>query len=384
MSDTTPPSPGRIPTVPIRRSGATVYISRPEINPEVRDFVRRSADELQDEYHRIERRTSEDPGTAGDQGEENWAALLRERLPDNFKIVTKGRILTESGWASRQMDVLVLRPSYPRILIGRKLYLSGGVAAAFECKVTLRSNHVKAAFEKFTELKRRLTLRLGSPYRELNAGVICGLLAHSHCWKGRTARPIENVQRAAEQWDGSLVTQPRESLDFICVADLATWKVQRSHMVPSLPYWSDHFVGIYGAEGVAETAYLCYPEGDGQSYSPIGTLVSGLYADLAWDYPDMRHLEAYFRDVNMRGSGAGSPRKWPLSVVYSDATRKGVQDGRLSQGRMTSGPTRSRTRLALPQLHSQIPELLCARHCPWRCVRRASGLGMARLLRRPS
>jgi hypothetical protein len=47
--------------------------------------------------------------------------------------VTKGRILTETGYASPQIDVLILHPSYPKILLDKKMYLSGGVAAAFEC-----------------------------------------------------------------------------------------------------------------------------------------------------------------------------------------------------------------------------------------------------------
>jgi len=33
--------------------------------------------EIEEEYNRIRKRAYEDPGTAGDQGEENWAELLR-------------------------------------------------------------------------------------------------------------------------------------------------------------------------------------------------------------------------------------------------------------------------------------------------------------------
>ena len=85
------------------------------------------------------------PSTAGDQGEENWATLLRKWLPNYFHIVTKGRILTDSGYASPQVDILVLYPSYPKILLDKKLYLSGGVAAAFECKTTLKAADIKKA-----------------------------------------------------------------------------------------------------------------------------------------------------------------------------------------------------------------------------------------------
>lgn len=40
-------------------------------------FMRQLSDEIAAEYDRIQKRTTEDPGTAGDQGEENWAELLR-------------------------------------------------------------------------------------------------------------------------------------------------------------------------------------------------------------------------------------------------------------------------------------------------------------------
>src|ERR1700737_4533681 len=84
---------------------------------EIHDFVVSSQRAIEEEYARIRKRAAEDPGTAGDQGEENWATLLREWLPTYFHIVTKGRILTETGYASPQVDVLVLMPSYPRILL---------------------------------------------------------------------------------------------------------------------------------------------------------------------------------------------------------------------------------------------------------------------------
>ena len=45
------------------------------------NFMEQISDEMSAEYHRIQRRAAEDPGTAGDQGEENWAELLRGWIP---------------------------------------------------------------------------------------------------------------------------------------------------------------------------------------------------------------------------------------------------------------------------------------------------------------
>ena len=93
---------------------------------ELDDFLQGVSAEIAREYERIQRRATEDPGTAGDQGEENWATVLRNWLPPTYQIVTKGRILGPTGEASPQVDVLVLTPAYPRQLLDRQLYLAGG------------------------------------------------------------------------------------------------------------------------------------------------------------------------------------------------------------------------------------------------------------------
>ena len=63
-------------------------------NHDIHDFFNSSQQVIAREYARIRKRANEDPGTAGDQGEENWATLLRGWLPPYFHVVTKGRILT--------------------------------------------------------------------------------------------------------------------------------------------------------------------------------------------------------------------------------------------------------------------------------------------------
>jgi hypothetical protein len=145
---------------------------------DIHDFLISSNRVIAQEYERIRKRASEDSGTAGDQGEENWAELLRMWLPPYYHVVTKGRILTETGYRSPQIDILVLYPSYPKILLNKKLYLSGGVAAAFECKLTLKADHVDKSINTCAEIKRNLGKRIGTPYKELNSSIIFRLLAH--------------------------------------------------------------------------------------------------------------------------------------------------------------------------------------------------------------
>ena len=109
---------------------------------ELHAFMGQLQADIAADYERIRNRVSEDPGTAGDDGEETWAGLLREWLPPTYTVVTKGRVIAPDGKASPQVDVLVLKGVYPKKLLNRKMYLSAGVAAAFECKLTLRSEKI--------------------------------------------------------------------------------------------------------------------------------------------------------------------------------------------------------------------------------------------------
>jgi hypothetical protein len=86
-------------------------------NHELHDFMSQLTEDIRSEYERIQKRVFEDPGTAGDEGEENWAELLRKWLPSGYRVVTKGRILGYQGIASPQVDIIVLHPSYPEYLV---------------------------------------------------------------------------------------------------------------------------------------------------------------------------------------------------------------------------------------------------------------------------
>lgn len=76
---------------------------------------------MAERYESIYKRTVDDPGTAGDRGEENWAELFGEWLPQYFHVVTTGQLLNHDGHTSPQIDVLVLSPSYPKQLLSEKL-----------------------------------------------------------------------------------------------------------------------------------------------------------------------------------------------------------------------------------------------------------------------
>lgn len=186
----------------------------------IHDYMISAQHRIEEAYARIRKHSSEDPGTAGDQGEKDWCKFLREWLPKYFHVVNKGIIITDSGYSSPQIDLLVLNPSYPPMLLDEKQYLAGGVVAAFECKTTLKAEHVKKAVETSAEIRRHLPKRTGTPYKELNSTIVYGLLAHSHTWRGEGSTPLDNIEKALKEADSNYVQHPIECIDLITVADL--------------------------------------------------------------------------------------------------------------------------------------------------------------------
>lgn len=300
------------------------------------DFMNSATQEIEDEYNRIQKRATEDPGTAGDQGEENWATLLRNWLPSTFQVVTKGRILSHKGIASPQVDVIVLQPEYPKHLLDKKLYLAGGVLAVFECKITLKSKHIEEFVKNSIELKEHLHKRVGTPYRELQSSIIYGLLAHSHSWKGDNSTPVKNIEKKLRECDNSYIKHPIQTPDIICVADLATWRISKITFIgpKQVPDWKN-MIRIYGENGSATTAYLCHSNelGQTESFTPIGAMLTSLLTKLAWEYPNLRTFASYFELTNIQGTGEGINRKWDSSI-YSNKIRENVEAGQLSNGKL--------------------------------------------------
>jgi hypothetical protein len=80
------------------------------------------------------------------------------------------------------------------------------VAAAFECKTTLITSHIKEAVETAVVVKSLCTPRFGSPYQELRAPIIYGLLAHTRDWKSQGSDPLSNIDNKLRAEDEAVVT----------------------------------------------------------------------------------------------------------------------------------------------------------------------------------
>lgn len=285
---------------------------------ELHEFLKRANEEIKREYERICWRVLEDPGTAGDQGEENWKKLLKLWLPSDFEIVTKGRILGSDGTASPQVDVIVLSPDYPKQLIDCKLYLAGGVVAAFECKTTLQSYHIKKLMENSHIISTLSHSDGGNPRNDLKRKIYYGLLAHSHDWKKPHSKPKKNVYNAIIKHDADFITHPIEMPDIICVADVATWRSCKFVIPPQQNITPEDVLG--------NTKILsCYIEANTTEsyYTPIGSMVFCLLERLSWERHSLRDIVSYMQALNIEGSGHGRSRFWPVEVL-SVNTRENI------------------------------------------------------------
>lgn len=300
------------------------------------DFMHQISNEMAAEYNRIQMRATEDPGTAGDQGEENWAELLRDWLPRTYEVVTKGRIISQEGVTSPQIDVLVLKGEYPKRLLNKKLYLAAGIAAAFECKITLKASHIVEAVKNCAIIKSLYSKRTGTPYKELHSPLVYGVLAHSHGWKGEASTPEENIEQRLRDADTLHTSHPRLQLDLLCVADLAAWISSKiTFFGPRQTRDWSTMASVYGVNGSATSSYIGFTRTHEQQviqFTPIGVLISFLSQKLAWENPLLRDLADYYRITNIAGSGKGYMRMWPSSI-YSDEIRPRVEACQLSNGR---------------------------------------------------
>ena len=292
---------------------------------DLHDFLRQTSNDIAEEYDRIQKRATEDPGTAGDQGEENWAKVLRGWLPSTYKVVTKGQIISQDGQTSPQVDVLVLKDVYPEKLLDKKQYLAAGVAAAFECKTTLKAEHIDKTIENSVKIKNLYPVRAGTPYKELHAPIVYGLLAHSHCWKAPNSTPEKNIEQKLWESDQLHVSHPRQTLDLLCVADLGTWVTIKLSFIrqPSIPTSPE-----------IKTAYVggtFSHSNQTEHFQPIANLIHHLLIRLAWENIALRDLVEYYRNAGISGLKEGLLRNWSMSVISADVRRAREEGVRLSQ-----------------------------------------------------
>jgi Domain of unknown function (DUF6602) len=297
---------------------------------ELETFLEQDLIEMRSEYDRIRARTREDPETAGDEGEEAWAAVLREWLPSSYQIRLKGRILGADGAAGPQVDIVVLRPGYPKRLLDKKLYLAGGVAAVFECKNTLTAAHIVKTWQN-VEAVNALEGAVGeeTPFRALVPTIFYGLLAHGHSWDKPRSDPAGIITGKVSDLVNS-TDRMRDVLSLICVANLASWDVFRMTydgpglFAPDLWEARKQLLGISSDEASCSLQYnlaLSNVEVPEPS-NPVGVLVAGVIGRLAFSDSTLRPLSQYFYAAGMGGrmGVAVVSRRFPVESQFSAET----------------------------------------------------------------
>ena len=282
----------------------------------LQDLMNSATKRMEEDYNRTRQRSRSDPGTAGDQGEIDWAGLLRQCLPATFHVVTKGRILDHAGNESPQVDVLVLRPSYPQFLLEKKHYLSAGVLAAFECKLTLRAGDIRDFFLHAPLVKRISETRRGTPLRELESPLLYGFLAHSHQWKSNQAKVISRVEGEIKEGMEQNILHPREMPDLLCVANLATWSAMKEAKE------------IFGSALTPSGRFVRHQEAI-RPLSTIGAMVSVLLDKLSRNEKSLEPFAHYFREADLSGIGAISVgrKTWSPESAYSDELLHALKSG---------------------------------------------------------
>ena len=273
-------------------------------------------------YDSIHDPSNENTETIGNQRKEIWAELLRGLLPGTYQVVTNARIINQDRETSPNVDILVLKDCSSKQLPKERLYSTSDVAAAFECKASLRASHIADALQTCAKIKDLYPLRVGTPYRELHAPIVYGLLASSHTWKGNNSTPELNIARNLCKYDHLHVSHPRQALDLLCVADLGAWTSFKSAFVSR----QDE------PEKLALSSYvesILFRDDQFGHFKPIVSLISNLAQRLAWEDPTLRHLTECYWITNIRDNSQSNLRLWSSSI-YSEIVRRRAEAGDIS------------------------------------------------------
>ena len=302
----------------------TLEWDTPQPEPVQAAWFRTFGREILESYDRLHEDATADFQRAGHGGESAWVAILKNWLPPSYEVVTRKYIIPEMGNDVFETDIVVLNPSYPPALRVREQILPGGVAAAFSVKLTLNAAGIRDGIDRAVRLRRALRPRIGTPRHEMLAPFPVGVLAHSHNWIRPGSDPAGNISNNLKRCDDELVRHPRESLDYLCVSDLATWATVRQPYVPPSPFVTRQAVtGQQRNEGAAFTTTQRVDPALG--FNAISTLITRLLARLSFYDSTLRPLAD---NLVATGSLAGvvdeARRIWALDEVFTSITKNAL------------------------------------------------------------
>jgi hypothetical protein len=292
----------------------------PQPEPALARWFRDFGQRISEDYARLHKEALEDPQRVGHAAEATWVDFLQHWLPPAYEVVTRKYIIPEIGQKKFETDVIVLNPSYPSRLRAGADILAGGVAAAFSVKLTLDAGGIRDGVERAVALRRALNPRFGTPRDEMTSAFPVGILAHSHDWKAPNSTPGDNILENLHSLDQKLVSHPRESLDYLCVSDLALWSTSRTPYLPPGTGLDNPATGQRHEEGIACTCIM--RNITDEPFNALASLVAHLYIRLSYVDRTLRPLADNLRATGTLGGGGGLARIWSLQNVYSDEVRR--------------------------------------------------------------
>ena len=288
-------------------------------------WLKASGQDIQRDYDELFAKAAQSGRTqeVGHGNEAVWQRFLENWLPPQYEVGTRKYIIgpNDPDAQAFETDIVVFNPGYPKMLRQRHEVMSGGVAAAFSTKLTLRAEGLGEAAEHSALLQKVVSHERGHARTELWKPYVFGMLAASHCWKSPGSKPTANVDEHLYANDLKHVMHPAQSMDLICVADLGTWT--------KTLYYSEHH-GRPGEDGTDATWWNPEVNLWGESLTtshthitssdevtPLALFLSALYSMMSWRNPDMRDIASDFRRSNNRPEAAGLSRIWPAHTVLS-------------------------------------------------------------------
>jgi hypothetical protein len=123
---------------------------------------------------------------------------------------------------------------------------------------------------------------------------------------------------------------PRESLDFLCVADLGMWWTMRVPFMPANPtqLLSSAMTGKATGtvlSGIGQTE-------ESEIFVPVASLITHLLVRLSYSDPALGALAKSLRVMGTLGTSGGETRAWSLDEVYSDGARAQLMQQLFKQG----------------------------------------------------
>ena len=226
---------------------------------------------------------------------------------------------------SRETDLVIYHPSYPRELRERSEVLLSGVVAAFSVKSGRTTTHLRKAIAEARLVRQGFEERRGVEIGELISALIYGVLTHTHKLPGKEPREVVTNTLFAEARKN---LPPRRQLDIVCVADLDCWYRTTNISQDPVPLagplppsendnYFDFWHSAYAPPEITGVPALPNP-------NPIATLVTQLWAKLATRDPQLKQIAdslGVMRTGSHGGSGT-SPRR--LDGVISQSLHQRI------------------------------------------------------------